>query len=367
MVNLFGIHRKIAVSLWAVALLATSDHAVAQNWSYRGSSICYDFGAGSTQCYASGTIQEAVSNRDEFNAQFQAGWAAGEGIGNLVNGLLGVWAQHRARIQAERSDLRTQLQTYQTAISDLLEELVRQQQTLVAIWPRWVKYTQQERDAESQIEQFARWASQFERTKTESEKNTSVIAGAKDLKFLRQSVEVQKRFHDTLYKQASQGYVFTEIASAVVGYYESPGAADAGQPAPQTALARVASGPQSLLERAEAGDVKAQSELGVRYMVGEGLPRNYAEAARWLREAADQGDLESQLDLGRLYLDGHGVLQDYVAAHVMFNLAASAGFPKAQELRDMVAAKMTPAQIAEAQKLAREWKPKSKHQTVTEQ
>ena len=57
--------------------------------------------------------------------------------------------------------------------------------------------------------------------------------------------------------------------------------------------------------------------------------------------------------------------QDYVQAHMWFNLAASRLPPgtnrdKAVKNRDIVAAKMTPAQIAEAQRLAREWKPKKK-------
>jgi hypothetical protein len=52
------------------------------------------------------------------------------------------------------------------------------------------------------------------------------------------------------------------------------------------------------------------------------------------------------------------VPQDYVTAHMWFNLAAASGDKTGAEGRDMAAAKMTPAQIAEAQKLAREWKPK---------
>jgi TPR repeat protein len=60
-----------------------------------------------------------------------------------------------------------------------------------------------------------------------------------------------------------------------------------------------------------------------------------------------------------MYANGHGVPQDYVLAHMWFNLAAATGMVEtAAADRDMVAAKMTPAQIAEAQKLAREWKPK---------
>jgi uncharacterized protein len=65
----------------------------------------------------------------------------------------------------------------------------------------------------------------------------------------------------------------------------------------------------------------------------------------------------SQINLGFLYLRGHGVPQDYVQAHMWFNLAA-VRFPRAPAVRDFVARKMTPAQIEEAQKLARESKPK---------
>lgn len=59
-----------------------------------------------------------------------------------------------------------------------------------------------------------------------------------------------------------------------------------------------------------------------------------------------------------MYFEGLGVPQDYVQAHVWMNLAAATAGPKEYgELRDIVAKRMTPAQISEAQKLAREWKP----------
>lgn len=51
--------------------------------------------------------------------------------------------------------------------------------------------------------------------------------------------------------------------------------------------------------------------------------------------------------------------QDYIQAHMWFNLAGAGGNATALRNRDLVAAKMTPAQIAEAQRLAREWKPKA--------
>ncbi len=62
-----------------------------------------------------------------------------------------------------------------------------------------------------------------------------------------------------------------------------------------------------------------------------------------------------------MYSMGRGVPQDYVQAHKWFNLAAATHTEKeardrAVKARDRVAARMTPAQIAEAQKRAREWK-----------
>jgi TPR repeat protein len=91
--------------------------------------------------------------------------------------------------------------------------------------------------------------------------------------------------------------------------------------------------------------------------------RDYTQALIWLREAASQGGAVGQSFLGALYADGRGVPQDYVQAHMWFNLAASGA--SAGELhdgaviaRDTMAAKMTPDQIAEAQKMAREWVPK---------
>jgi uncharacterized protein len=57
-----------------------------------------------------------------------------------------------------------------------------------------------------------------------------------------------------------------------------------------------------------------------------------------------------------MYAKGQGVPQDYVSAHMWYSLAAAEGLTDAAKERDTVAAQMTPAQIAEAQRLAREWK-----------
>jgi hypothetical protein len=78
----------------------------------------------------------------------------------------------------------------------------------------------------------------------------------------------------------------------------------------------------------------------------------------WFRLAADQGDYLAQYDLGIMYVDGHGAPQDYVRAHMWFNLSAAQGLEIAAQIRNKIAEMTTPAQIAEAQRLAREWRPK---------
>ncbi len=109
---------------------------------------------------------------------------------------------------------------------------------------------------------------------------------------------------------------------------------------------------------ADQGHAKAQFNLGYMYNKGQGVPLDYAVAVRWLRKAADQGDAWAQVKLGLVYEEGQGVTQDYVQAHMWYNLSAAKGDNYARMLRDRLAEKMTPAQIAEVQKLAREWKPK---------
>ena len=114
---------------------------------------------------------------------------------------------------------------------------------------------------------------------------------------------------------------------------------------------------------AEQGDSGAQGRLGDMYYYGRGVPRDYAQATIWFRMAAEQGHPFAQEDLGRMYASGRGVPQDFTQAHVWFNLAAARLPPgesqaRAAKARETIAAWMTPAQLAEAQRRAHEWRPK---------
>ena len=114
---------------------------------------------------------------------------------------------------------------------------------------------------------------------------------------------------------------------------------------------------------AEQGHAEALLMLAAMYSTGQGVAQDYAESARWYRLAAEQGYAEAQVMLGTSYMLALGVPQNYVQSHMWYNLAAARLPPgedrdMAVRQRDGIAKAMTPAQIAEAQRLAREWKPK---------
>jgi len=147
---------------------------------------------------------------------------------------------------------------------------------------------------------------------------------------------------------------------------------------------------------AEEGNRTAQNGLGLLYMAGAGVPQNYGQAKKWFEEAAKQGHAEAQVNLGTLYLRGRGapqsaqmalfwfsraaeqgdapafaklglmyaeaqgVPQDFIQAHMWYHLAAATGDENSAARRDILAMTMTSAQIIEAQKRAREWKPTNK-------
>lgn len=153
---------------------------------------------------------------------------------------------------------------------------------------------------------------------------------------------------------------------------------------------------QKILLLAEQGNSEAQNDLGIMYDNGDGVPQDHQAAAKWYRLSAEQGQAVAQFNLGNMYDLGLGVTQDYVEAAAWFRLAAEQGYNQAQfnlgfihsqgqgvPLDNVEAAKwyrlatergislaknrletletkMTTQQIAEAQRLAREWKPKGK-------
>jgi TPR repeat protein len=109
---------------------------------------------------------------------------------------------------------------------------------------------------------------------------------------------------------------------------------------------------------AASGNAEAQYNLGILYNMGWGVRRDDAKAVKLYRQAAEQGNAGAQHSLGLLYYLGLGVPRDYVLAYMWSNLAAAQGEPLAPGVREEAEKLMPPDQIAEAQRMAREWKPK---------
>jgi TPR repeat protein len=94
---------------------------------------------------------------------------------------------------------------------------------------------------------------------------------------------------------------------------------------------------------------------------------DYKTAHRLFRQLVEQGFARAQHNVGVMYAEGRGVVQDYVTAYMWFDLAAARAPENrlddsinALKNRENLASKMTPDQVAEAQRRKREWKPKTR-------
>lgn len=111
---------------------------------------------------------------------------------------------------------------------------------------------------------------------------------------------------------------------------------------------------------AEQGYAPSQFFMGIMYEQGKWVDQNDVEAVRWYHLAADQGYAEAQFRLGLMYNLGIGAPGSSVEAYKWYSLAAAQGQSEAAESRDTVRGQITPAQVAEGERLAAEWKPLAK-------
>jgi TPR repeat protein len=112
---------------------------------------------------------------------------------------------------------------------------------------------------------------------------------------------------------------------------------------------------QEIKALAEQGDAQAQFNLGVAYATGKGLTQNYHEALKWYRLSAAQGNPWAQSNLGGMYRTGIGVPQDYMQAMMWYLIAKASGETNADQDLHQLASVSSPAEIAEAQRMAQEW------------
>jgi uncharacterized protein len=106
---------------------------------------------------------------------------------------------------------------------------------------------------------------------------------------------------------------------------------------------------------ARQGNVEAQYNIGNMHYKGQGMAQNHTKSSEWWQKAAEQGHGMAQFRLGRLYRKGEGVVLDYEQAYMWLLIASEHGQEMSGEFREEVVKSMTDIQIANAQRLAREW------------
>ncbi len=119
-----------------------------------------------------------------------------------------------------------------------------------------------------------------------------------------------------------------------------------------------------LMPLAEAGVAQAQFTVGIMYWNAQGVPENAQDAVKWFLLAADQGLADAYYSLGQQYsLGGGGMERDRAEAYFWLVLAVEgyeeegrSALDSARQMRDLVAGKLTPDQIAELDKRVADWK-----------
>ena len=114
---------------------------------------------------------------------------------------------------------------------------------------------------------------------------------------------------------------------------------------------------------AEAGYSDAQYMLAEMYLKGYGITQNYGNAVKFLRLAVEQGNVGAMTELGDILALGTAYPKDVYRAHVLFNLAAVRGAPKAAEKRDALAKTMKIEELLQAQAEAEKYTEKTSELT----
>lgn len=105
---------------------------------------------------------------------------------------------------------------------------------------------------------------------------------------------------------------------------------------------------------ADMGYSTAQYNLGIMYEYGQTVEEDHARAMGLYLKAAEQGEAAAQFAIGVMYDKGTGVDKDPSQAYMWWQIAGD-GHPHAIHNRDSIAEEMTPMQVSEGKRLAKEW------------
>ncbi len=157
------------------------------------------------------------------------------------------------------------------------------------------------------------------------------------------------------YRHSAGRYSLVKPCHCIEGH--SPATKPTSQPrsSAKAHLQALSPAERNLLRKAAQGDAEAQDNLGAMYANSQGVPQDHTKAAYWFRKAVAQGGADAQCNLRVMYAKGQGVPQDYIQAAKWSILAKTGDNKDANKLPSLLESKMTPTQIAEAQRLATQW------------
>lgn len=107
--------------------------------------------------------------------------------------------------------------------------------------------------------------------------------------------------------------------------------------------------------RAENNNLEAQNFLGIHYLLGLGVKRDFVLAKKWYEEAAINGHPDAQRNLGLMYESGHGIPRDFENAYIWFYAAYRQGHPRAAASLQSLVTKLSPNNKIVLRKKARKY------------
>jgi len=144
--------------------------------------------------------------------------------------------------------------------------------------------------------------------------------------------------------------------------------AEAGQPSAQAAIGQMyldghglpkdpAQAAIWLEKAASGGNARARAQIGALYATGTGVQQDEMKASYWLLKAANQNVRQSQRFMSQRFYTGAGVPRDLAQSFLYAALSAKQGDPEGQQMVNILAKEMTPADQARAQALLQGWQP----------
>jgi hypothetical protein len=187
-------------------------------WKYRGTSACYSYGS-TEQCVEKGTLQRYVGGSQQ---QFDAYFAAGQEAGQVIGGLIRMWAEHRQQVNLERNDLRQQIRGYYDAAFQAADDDLRQQYALIDVYERLAKLDPPRAALyEHAAEGCRTHSSLLKKFRPMTEQNLPGILAAKDLNYLHNASDTANNLYNLIADGAKRNFVFDQLMEGWAGFFES--------------------------------------------------------------------------------------------------------------------------------------------------